>query len=100
MESYVVYVIRNERSARLYKGMTTNINRRLDEHNGGRVKSTRPFRPWVLIYQEVYNDVKQARRREKYFKTAAGRRFIKSIITKCDGSMDTRPNVPFGTGGE
>ena len=33
--------------------------------------------PWTVIYTEEYDSLEEARRREKYLKSAAGRRFIK-----------------------
>ena len=38
------------------------------------------FRPWQLIYKEVYEFKLDAMKREKELKTAKGRNFIWSII--------------------
>jgi putative endonuclease len=51
----------------------------LKEHNAGRVTSTKPKRPWQLIYTESFTTCLEARKREKYLKSAAGRRFRKEI---------------------
>lgn len=45
---YFVYVLRNEKDARLYKGQTSDINRRINEHNSGKVRSTKGFMPWKV----------------------------------------------------
>jgi len=58
--------------------MTNNIERRLKEHNGGKMKSTKAFIPWEIIYFEKFQNRIEARKREKYFKSAAGRRYLKS----------------------
>jgi putative endonuclease len=59
--------------------MTNNLNRRLHEHNSGKVSSTKSRRPFVLIYQEHCINRTLARGREIYFKSAAGRRFLDKV---------------------
>ena len=47
------------------------------QHNSGTTVSIRPYIPFILIYSESFETETEAIEREKYFKTAAGRRFIK-----------------------
>ena len=75
---FYVYVIQNEKQ-KLYKGYTEDLQRRMAEHNSGRTKSTKGSGQWKLVYCEEYDTIEEAIKREKYFKTAAGRRFIKKI---------------------
>jgi putative endonuclease len=75
---YYVYIIRSVPSGRLYKGFCSDLVRRLAEHNAGKTFSTKPFVPWELVYSEEIESYREAKAREKYFKTAAGRRFIKT----------------------
>ena len=77
---YYVYVIRSEVDGRLYKGITDDIKKRLNEHNRGKQKSTKGYIPWKLIYFEEVSDRKEARKREKYLKSGSGREFLKKII--------------------
>lgn len=49
---YFVYVLKSEVDGRLYKGLTQNIENRLKEHNNGKMKSTKGYIPWVLVYHE------------------------------------------------
>jgi len=78
---YFVYVLKSEVNGNLYKGYTQNLRQRVDQHNRGRTKSTKAFVPWTLVYWEEFEDAIDARKREKYFKTAAGRRFIKKVLS-------------------
>jgi putative endonuclease len=76
---YKVYVLQDD-SGKLYKGFTNNLHRRLTEHLRGKTKTTRAMRNVRIVYTEEYHDKIEARQRELYFKTAAGRRFLKTKI--------------------
>ena len=78
---YFVYMIEG-RQGRHYVGITTDPERRLAEHNQGSAKSTRPFRPWKLIYAEQCESRQDACRREWHLKHAEGRREKEDIIEK------------------
>ena len=75
-----VYVIRSRAGGRRYVGITGDVRRRLEEHNAGRSASTRAGRPWELAYEEAYESHEEARRREKYLKSSAGRRYLKRVL--------------------
>ncbi|MCO6487336.1 MAG: GIY-YIG nuclease family protein [Phaeodactylibacter sp.] len=77
-----VYVIESQATGRRYVGIAEDVPRRLKEHNAGRSKSTRPYCPWVLVYQEEHEAHEAARAREKYLKTSAGRRYLKKLLDK------------------
>ena len=79
MRSYT-YVLWSEQFCRKYVGMTENLERRLNEHNSGKMKSTKAFRPWKIVYFEEFETKQEARKRELYFKSAAGRKFLKIRI--------------------
>ncbi len=64
---------------REYVGISDDPDTRLQDHNNGRVFSTKPYRPWVKTYVEMCVDRMSARKREKYLKSAAGRRFRKTL---------------------
>ncbi len=67
----------SESKENLYIGYTNNLKKRIEEHNLGKNKSTKPYIPWKLIYYEACLNVEDARRREKYLKTSQGRRLLK-----------------------
>ena len=74
---YYVYILRSLKDSKRYIGITTDPDRRLYEHNTGLVLSTKGRRPFVRIYLEKCINRQAARKREKYFKSGGGRRFLK-----------------------
>ena len=78
---YFVYVLYSKAFDRQYVGMSQNVEKRLKEHNSRKTTSTKGFIPWSLIYTEEHNTLKEARTREKYLKSAAGRRWRKEHLT-------------------
>ena len=72
-----VYMLFSSQNRKTYTGSTTNLERRLAEHNSGKHAYTKRYVPWVVVYKEEVAELKTARSREKYLKSAAGRRFIK-----------------------
>jgi putative endonuclease len=69
-----VYALSNTINAEIYIGMTTDIVRRIKEHNSGANRYTKAYKPWKIFYTEILEDYSSARIREKYFKTTKGRR--------------------------
>lgn len=77
---YYVYVIYSlERGLRFYVGITNNLERRLLEHNTGKTKSTKGYKPWLLLFSETHPSRMEARLREKYLKGGSGKEYIKKI---------------------
>jgi len=77
---YFVYVLKSISHARTYVGFTNDIDRRLKEHNSGKSKFSSKFTPWEIIHTEEFELKSEAIKREKYLKSAAGRRYLKTIL--------------------
>ena len=77
---FYTYVLQSESDKKYYMGYTKELKRRIDEHNNGLVTSTANRRPLKLIYYEACLNETDAVKREKYFKTGFGRRFIKNRL--------------------
>ncbi len=77
---HFVYALNSINRNYIYVGMTTNLNRRLSEHNNGYNKTTKPYRPFELIIIEEFPDRDSARLREKYLKSGAGKKFLRKIL--------------------
>jgi len=78
---YTVYVLR-DKLGHLYKGVTNNIIRRLKEHRSGHTMTTSKMEDVSVVYNETFNNFIDARKREVYLKTAAGRRFLEKQLNK------------------
>jgi len=78
-DSYFVYAISSLSQNYIYIGITDNLERRINQHQSGYNRSTKPFRPFKLIYFEITSDRCQARAREKYFKTGVGRAELRQL---------------------
>jgi putative endonuclease len=69
---HYVYILKSINFKRHYIGYTVDIKKRVKEHNIGNTKSTRPFKPWKLIYYEEFNDKSEAYKREWHLKHPKG----------------------------
>jgi len=82
---YYTYVLQSEKDGNFYSGFTKNLKLRFDQHYKGQVESTKDRRPIKLIYYEACLKEEDALRRERYFKTYNGKRFLhkrlKSYLT-------------------
>ncbi|MEG8947308.1 GIY-YIG nuclease family protein [Rosettibacter firmus] len=63
---YYTYAIKSKVHNYIYVGITNNLQRRISQHNKGYNRSTKPHRPFELIYYEVFPDREKAHQREKY----------------------------------
>lgn len=73
---FYIYILQNK-DGDLYKGYTSDLKKRLREHNQGLNLSTKKGLPWEIIYYEACLVESDARRRERYLKTTQGTRLLK-----------------------
>ena len=83
---HFVYILRSENN-RYYIGASDNVSKRLNYHNSGRVKSTKPYMPWSLIYTEKYNTLSEARKRESQIKNWRSRLAVERLINTALSSI-------------
>ena len=67
-----LYLIQSKKDLSFYIGTTTDLQRRLKEHNAGLSTSTKRKTPWVLIYVEWYRSKKDTLMRELRLKKHKG----------------------------
>jgi len=78
---YYVYVLQSVKNKSIYVGCTSDINKRLREHNEGKSFYTKKHLPWKIIYFEGYCDKYDVFSREKSLKLhAQGLRRIKERL--------------------
>lgn len=77
---YFVYILINGSKTKTYVGHTNDIQNRLKEHNSGESSFTERFGSWEVLYREVLDSKFDAIKKEKYFKSASGRKWIKKTL--------------------
>ena len=77
---FYAYVLKSINHNYFYKGHCRDLEKRLSQHNSGMTESIKPFLPFALVYYEGFENEHEAIAREKYFKSAAGRRFLKKKL--------------------
>ena len=82
-----VYVLLSEKDGQFYTGATSDLRRRLEEHEAGRVKSTRNRLPVSLVYYEGCLSQSDAFQREKYLKSGMGKRYLRRRLKVYLGSL-------------
>ena len=80
---YYFYLLKSQKTGKLYKGHCENIPSRLAQHNSGKTKSTSHGIPWSIIYTEEYQSRAEAIEKEKYYKTLKG---AKELLRKLSRS--------------
>ena len=76
---YFVYALKSSIDGRIYVGFTQDVEKRLMEHNAGKTKSTKGYRPWMLIFQIECSGRLEARKLEKYYKSGVGKEKLKQL---------------------
>ena len=76
---YYVYAIASQHRHYIYVGLTGDLKKRVIRHNSKFEKTTKPYSPFHLIYFELWPTRIEARQREKYFKNASGKRYLRLV---------------------
>jgi putative endonuclease len=79
---FYTYVIRSVTDSKLYTGFTGDLRKRFNDHNAGKVPSTKNRGPFELIYYEACLNQQDATAREKYLKTGIGKRYLKNRLKR------------------
>jgi putative endonuclease len=86
-----VYVIQSFKDSTWYAGMAKDVALRLKDHNSGRNRSAKGHFPWEIIYTEQHLSWTEARVREKYLKSAAGKVWLKKFLQQHGGKRGSLP---------
>ncbi|MEK9175719.1 MAG: GIY-YIG nuclease family protein [Patescibacteria group bacterium] len=74
---YYIYILRSEQNGDIYVGSTKDVQQRFLLHNQGKVKSTKGYRPWILMRTEEYNMRSDAFQREMFLKTGQQKEILR-----------------------
>ena len=85
--SHFVYILFSKKDSKLYVGCTSDVSRRIKDHNYGKVFATKNRRPLVVIYVEEFENKADAFNRERYFKTLWSARIKRKILKEYKQSV-------------
>ena len=77
---FFVYILQSEFDDSFYIGYTSNLERRLEEHNSGKSRYTSKKKPWQLKYYEEFESKSDAIKREIFLKKQKNRTFYEKLI--------------------
>ncbi|MBI5457926.1 GIY-YIG nuclease family protein [Candidatus Kaiserbacteria bacterium] len=77
---YSVYILKSQIAQRYYVGYSGDVEERLRKHNSGGTTSTRPDRPWKVVYTEVCSNKRAAWLRERQIKSYKSGEAFKKLI--------------------
>jgi len=63
----------------IYAGLCKNVEVRFKQHQQGKNRTTRAYRPFELIYVEVFETRKEARAKELFLKSGIGKELLRGI---------------------
>jgi len=84
---YYVYLLKSKNNNFVYTGFSSDLRKRFIEHNAGKVRSTKFYKPFDLIYYEAYNSKIIARKRELELKNNSQQ---KEILLKRIGFIEKK----------
>lgn len=78
---FCLYILKSKIRNYSYVGVTNNLERRLKEHNTGINKTTKSYKPFLLVHRENYKTLSEARKREWFLKcTPQGGKIKRKIL--------------------
>ena len=87
--NYFVYIMSNKSGSVIYIGVTRNLKKRIWEHKQKLVKGfTKKYNASKLVYYEIFNDVKEAIKKEKQIKGWVRRKKMVLIKSKNPSFID------------
>ena len=82
---FYLYILYSSSRDKYYVGYSSDIEARIIEHNAGATNYTRSGKPWILVYQEEFDQKSDAIRREREIKLKKSRKYIEYMINSSGG---------------
>jgi len=79
---YYTYILKSSKSDLFYTGWTSDLRKRVSEHNNGDSFASKPYRPWKLVYYAAFETEKLAKDFERYLKSGSGKAFTRKRLLK------------------
>jgi putative endonuclease len=73
--------------------MTSDLERRISDHNKGYNRTTRAYRPFQVILITEFSTRREAREYEKYLKSGYGKEYLKKINPCPGGEIGRRTTL-------
>jgi putative endonuclease len=83
---YYTYILQSEKDWSYYVGSTSDLERRITEHNNGHSPYTSKKRPWKLFYYEEFSSKTEALKREKFLKKQRNKEFYLKLLGKSENA--------------
>ena len=87
LNMYHFYVLQFKSNKKLYKGLTSDLRRRILDRRSGQSSFTSMNGEFDLIFYEAYLNKKDAIEAEKYFKSGHGREVLKNKLKNYFGGV-------------
>ena len=88
--NFFVYIIYSISVDKFYIGYTSDLEKRLSEHNGGISVYTSKASDWCLMYFEPWPSRELAMKREKEIKRKKSRTYIESLIKSSNKNLNNK----------
>jgi len=82
---FYVYIIYSQSLQRFYVGSAESVEKRIQQHNSGKSKSTRAGVPWELIHTESFATRSEAMQHEKKIKARGIGRYLADLKGQSKG---------------
>ena len=79
---FYTYILKSTKNAKFYTGSTSDLRKRLSQHNHGKSTHTKTRGPFRLIYYEACLSENDTRSREIYLKSGMGKRYIHNRLRR------------------
>ena len=77
---FFVYILKSEVDGSFYIGYTSDLAKRLKEHNEGLSVYSSRKKPWIVVYYEKFEVKSEALKREKFLKKQKNREFYTRLM--------------------
>ncbi len=79
---FYTYILKSKKNGNLYTGYTHDLRKRFQEHNKNKSPATKGRGPFDLVYYEACIDEDDAKARELFLKSGAGKKYLKNRLKR------------------